>query len=322
MNRLAVITLAVCLSAATASAAIEGAWTASTSEKHPDRIYFSTTRGESMQNGMTMPLAAFTGLTSAQLNASVMTPVQFQLRREAGVISYEGTFRNGKGAGQFTFQSSPSALAAIRALGVDMTLDRRDRGEEETLFTLTQFDVSTTFIRSMMAEGYRVSLKDYLSMRIFDVTPDYIHEMRALGFKELSKDDLVGSKIHGVTPEYIRETRAAGWDLSLKELQASRIHGATPEFAAEMKKLGYGLSHDDLIAFRIHGVSAKFIEAIRKAGYASVPAKQLIAMRIHGVTPEFIAEIDRAGYEKVPIEKLIAMKIHGVDGKFLTSMSR
>jgi hypothetical protein len=322
MNRLAAITLAVCLSAASASAAIEGAWTASVSEKHPDRLYVSTTRGESMQNGSTMPLAAFTGLTAGQVAASTMTPVQFQLRREAGVVSYEGTFRNGKGAGQFTFQSSPSALAAIRALGVEPTLDRKDRGEEETLFTLTLLDVSTAYIRSMIAEGYRVSLKDYLSMRIFNVDPDYIHEMRALGFKELTKDDLVGSRIHGVTPQYIRETRAAGWDLSLHELQASRIHGATPQFAEEMKKLGYGLSHKDLIAFRIHGVSAKFIEAIRKAGYDHVPAKQLIAMRIHGVTPEFIAEVDQAGYEKVPIEKLIAMKIHGVDGKFISRMSR
>lgn len=326
MKRIALLTFIACLCATAAAAAIEGAWTASLDEKRPDRIYFSVTVGRSHQNGTTMPVAAFHGLGRAQIEAAVMTPVRFELRREAGTISYEGTFRNGKGAGQMTFVANRSYPDAVRALGIEFTLEsgkRRERevSEEEWLFSLAMHDVSTAFIRSMIAEGYRVGLADYLSMRIFDITPEYIREMRSLGFRDIGHEELVSSRIHAVTPEYVRAMRAAGWDLSLSEYQSSRIHGATPEFAEEMRKAGYtGLSHADLVSFRIHGVSPKFIETMRGLGYDHLTASQLVSMRIHRVTPEFIQELARAGYERIPVQKLISMRIHGIDAKMIKAL--
>lgn len=325
MNRIARLTLVVSLfTAVSAVAAVDGAWTSSLHEKSPDRLYFSITRGRSHQNGSTFPLSAFTGLTASQINATAMTPVQFTMQREAGTISYEGTFRSGKGAGQFTFAPNRGYIDALRALGIEFTYDRKNkRSEDDSLFSLALHDVSTAFIKTMIAEGYRVDLEDYVAMRIFDITPEYIREMRSLGFRELSHDDLVASRIHKVTPAYVREMRAAGWNLSLDELQASRIHGATPAFAEEMRKLGYGdLDHDDLIAFRIHHVTAAFIADLRKLGYDKLSADQLVAMRIHRVTPEFIRELEQAGYVKVPAEKLVAMRMHGVDAKFIKNMSK
>ncbi|HEX7829579.1 MAG TPA: hypothetical protein VF787_07975 [Thermoanaerobaculia bacterium] len=329
MKRIATLTLAVSLLAPNLLAAtIDGAWTASIDEKRPDRMYFSITRGRSHQSGNTMRIASFANLTEAQIKATTMTPVRFEMRREAGTAVFEGTFRNGKGAGQFDFTPNRAYIAAVEALGVKFDLDRkhrrdRDRSEDEDLFALALHDVSTTFIKTMINEGYKVPLEEYLSMRIFDVTPEYIREMRALGFKDITSDELVSSRIHGVTPDYVREMRAAGWNVPLDDLQSSRIHGATPEFAAEMKKLGYGkLSLDELVSFRIHGVSAQFINELRTLGYANVDADDLVSMRIHRVTPEFIRELEAAGYTKVPVEKMISMRIHGVDAKFIKTMSK
>jgi len=330
MRRFATLTLAVSLLAPSVCAAtLDGAWTAALDEKRPDRMYFSITRGQNHQNGNTMRVSAFTNLTDAQIRATTMTPVRFELRREAGNTVFEGTFRNGKGAGQFDFTPNHGYPDLIRALGVEFTLEgerkhnRRERSEDETLFALALHDVSTSYIKTMMSEGYKVPLEDYLTMRIFDVTPEYIHEMRALGFKNISSEELVSSRIHGVTPAYVREMRAAGWNVSLEEYQSTRIHGATPAFAAEMKKLGYGnLSLDELVSFRIHGVTTEFITDLRKLGYNNIDADDLVSMRIHGVTPAFIRELEQAGYVKVPVEKLISMRIHGIDAKFIKNMSK
>jgi predicted metallopeptidase len=325
MMRIAALTLAVSLLAPTLFAAnIDGAWTASLDEKRPERLYVSLTRGSHFQNGNTMRVADFTGLADAQIRATTMTPVRFEMRREAGTAVFEGTFRNGKGAGQFDFTPNRSYIDAVRALGVEFKLDhkRHDRSDDEDLFMLALQDVSTAFIKTMINEGYKVSLEKYLAMRIFDITPEYIREMRSLGFKNLSSDDLVTTRIHRVTPQYVREMRAAGWDVSLDDLVASRIHGATPEFAAEMKKLGYGnLSLDDLVSFRIHGVTTAFIQELRTLGYNNVDADDLVSMRIHRVTPEFIKELEAAGYVKVPVDKLVSMRIHGIDAKFIKKMA-
>jgi hypothetical protein len=326
MKRIATLTLFVCL-LATSAFALDGAWTATTWDDptHPDRIHVNMTQGRNYNMGTSFSLSAFSGLTAAQVNASAMTPVNFEMRREAGTVAFEGTFRNGKGAGQFTFAQDRGYIDKIRGLGIAFDLDKRgrhrERSEEEDLFALALHDVSTTFIKSMIAEGYRVSLEKYLEMRIFNITPEYIREMRSLGFKDIDPDELVATKIHKVTPQFVRDMRAAGWNLSLEELQTSSIHGATPAFAEEMRKLGYGnLSHDDLVAFRIHRVTPEFIEELRKLGYTKVSADDLVAMRIHRVTPEFIRDLASAGYPNVPPEKLVEMRIHRIDAQYLKKM--
>jgi hypothetical protein len=325
MKRIHSLVLAVSLLvAASAFADLDGAWTASLEEKRPDRIYMNITYGRQHQNGSTMNLSTFSGLTPSQINAATMTPVQFTIDREAGKIAFEGTFRKGKGAGQFTFTGNPAYPDAIRKLGVKFELERRRKSDDpdETLFALTIHDVSTAFIRSMQAEGYHETLEKYLAMRIFDITPEYIREMRSLGFKNIDADELVATRIHRVTPDYVRQMRAAGWDLSLEELQSSRIFEATPEFAEEMKKLGYGgLSHSQLVSFRIHRVTPEFITEMRKLGYKNLSADDLVSMRIHRVTPEFIHELEDAGYRNVPVEKLVAMRIHGIDVKYIKRMN-
>jgi len=325
MKRIAALTLFVSLFATATFAATEGAWTATIDDKRPDRFHINLTEGRHHNMGTTMKISAFTGLTRAQIDTATMTPVNFEMRREAGTAVFEGTFRRGKGAGQFTFTPNRAFLDTVRAMGIEIRREKRKHrewDEEQELFALALHDVSTAFIKTMIAEGYRVTLEEYLTMRIFDITPEYIREMRSLGFKDITHDELVSSRIHKVTPEYVREMRAAGWNLDIDELQSTRIHGATPQFAEEMRKLGYGnLDIDDLVSFRIHRVTAEFISEIAKLGYKNVPADQLVSMRIHRVTPEYIRELEQAGYVKVPIEKMISMRIHGIDAKFISKMA-
>lgn len=280
--------------AGTAIAELDGAWTATSKDVERGRIHMNLVRGHSHHHGNTMNVADFTGLSDTQIHATTMTPVQFHLAREAGTVRFEGTFRNGNGAGQFTFQGNPGYANAVRNLGVkfDLKEHRENNTEEEDLFTLALLDVSTAYIKSMQDIGYRVSLKDYLSMRIFKVTPEYVREMASLGFANLDADDLVATRIHKVTPDYIRKMRAAGWNLSLDDLMASRIHKATPEFAEEMRKLGYSLDFDDLIAFRIHKVTPEFIRELKAAGYSNVPARKLIEMKIHKIDVKFIEKMN------------------------------
>ena len=315
MKRTISIAAALLFTATAALADIHGSWTASQDERSSGRIYVAVHRGRTMNMGSTMNAADFAGLTAAQIHATTSTPVQFELRREAGTVSFEGSFRNGDGAGQYRFAPNRNFYAAIEGIGVRRSAD----DDEEKLFAFALHDVSTAYIRSIHAEGIRAGdLDEYLSLRIFNVTPEYIREMRSLGFKDIDADELVASRIHKVTPDYVREMRAAGWDLDLDELQSSRIHGATPEFAAELKKLGYaGLDHDELVSFRIHRVTPELIREYRALGYDKLSADDLVAMRIHRVTPEYIRELAAAGYKNIPPRKLIDMRIHRIDPREL-----
>jgi len=314
--------MALATSVPTAGAAargIEGSWTAERSEKRPDALQFSLSTGKHTQNGSSYDRGDFEGLTAEQVQSHTSLPVQFELVREAGTVAFEGTFRDGHGAGQFAFVSNPDYVKALGRLGVQ--LEKSDR--EEQLFTLALLDVSTAFIRSMQAIGYDVDLDKYTEFRIFAVDPDYVHEMAKLGFDHLSADKLVETLIHGATPEYIRQMRAAGEDLPLDKYIESRIFQVTPEFSAEMARAGYpDLDRDMLVQFRIHGVTTGFIEELRTLGYSRVPSEKLVEMRIHGVTPEFIRRLDAAGYHKVPIDKMVQMRIFDIDPEMVKALDK
>ena len=302
-----------------------GAWTADASDIEAGKIHFQLTRRHSNQ-GQTMPLSSFTGLSQAQVNASQQTPVTFTLQREAGTLSFEGTFKAGFGAGQFVFTPNPAFLDTVRSLGVAVEPKKTrhlGRPSEDRLMQLALQDVSTSFIREMQVEGYRVALDDYLAFRIFRVTPQLVRDLRTLGFDDLSSDQLVQSQIHRVTPDYIRAMRAAGFqNLSMRQLMQSGIHGVDPEYVRQIREAGYGnLGLEQLTQFRIHGVTPEYIRQLREVGYDQIPANKLSQMRIHGVTAQFIRDLEAAGYRDIPVEKLIAMRIHGVTAEFVKRMN-
>jgi hypothetical protein len=291
MRRLLIVAATLTLTSSAFAQEIRGTWAAS-SEK-PGTLHLSLTRKHN-HNGQTYPLSVFEGLTTAQLTAGAQTPVQFRLLREAGTVSFEGLFRQGEGAGHFSFAPNRQFLQTLRSLGVEPGRKKKQNSEEETLFHLALHDVSSDFIRSMQAEGYRVGVDEYLSMRIFNVSPALIAEMRQLGYDKIAYDDLIASQVHKVTPAFIRQMRALGHTSATLE---------------------------DLVSFRIHQVTPEFIEELRTLGYRDIPEDDLVSMRIHRVTPEFIRDLREAGYTNVPVEKLISMRIHGLDAMFVKRMN-
>ena len=313
------VLIAVAFGATAAPRDSGGTWSASLKDNPPERLQFSMEIDGDGNMGMGFVRSDFSGLETIDLRSEQPVTVRFEMRREAGTVSFDGTFRKGRGTGDFVFVPNPDYARKLGQLGVE--LGEKDRSEE--MLGLTLFDVSTAFIRSMQEIGYDVSLEKYTSFRIFKIDPAYVREMSAVGFSQLSADKLVETKVHNVSPEYVRKMRASGKDLTLDELVQSRIFEVTPEFAAEMEKIGYpGLDHETLVQFRIHGVSAEFVRDLRELGYSRVPADQLVAMRVHGVTPEFIRRVEKAGYHQVPVDKLVQMRIFGIDPEMVGALDR
>jgi hypothetical protein len=62
-------------------------------------------------------------------------------------------------------------------------------------------------------------------------------------------------RIHGATPEFIRELKALGYDRLPPKAHHHADPRRDPEFIRELKSLGYGLPAQDLVTMRIHGAS-------------------------------------------------------------------
>src|SRR5262249_32458249 len=159
---------------------IEGAWTASASDGRPDLLNLSMRISAQDHSGSRFRRRDLEGLTDAQIASRSSVSVRFALRREAGTFDFEGSFRDEHGAGHSTFEPNLEFLRSLHRLGV--ALEGKEQDEAHELLGLAMFDVSSAFIESMQAIGYRVPLEKYVAFRIFDVNPEYVGAMADVGF--------------------------------------------------------------------------------------------------------------------------------------------
>lgn len=238
--------------------------------------------------------------------------IRFEMPRAAGTFRFEGRFDGEMGSGTFTFQGNPSYIQEMSRIGYKV--------DQDDLFKLALFDVSPAYVSELKAVGYDdLSLDKLVEFRIFDVTPEFIRDMAELGYRDVPADKLVAFRIHGVNPDEVRELAKVGLkDLSADRLVEFRIHGVGPELVRAMDDAGYeNLSAEKLVELKIHGATPEFAREMAELGYNGVPMDRLVEFRIHGVTPEFIREIANAGHEGVPADDLVSMRIHGVDADYI-----
>jgi len=265
--------------------AITGQWTL---ELIPQGVQFSIHRTwdghNNYSSSSSYDLDDFRGLTRARVEAG--GSAKFDMLRDAGTLSCEGSFRNGGGGGTFVFAPNPEYVSALRSLGYS-NLDA------ERLFELAVHNVSRAYIR----------------------------ELDELGYHRLPLDELVQLRIHGVSTAYIRDLRDLGYTFQPDELVQLRIHGLTAEFAATLKKSGYGtLAADQLVQLQIHGVTSEYMKGFHDMGYPRIPVDDLVQLRIHGVTTEFVNQLRGMGYGRAGVNDLVQLQIHGVSAGFVKDL--
>ena len=245
--------------------------------------------------GQTFPIDELAGLPANDDQFTVGS-IKFDLRREAGTLAMEGAFRDGRGAGLFTFTPRAEYTAEMKSLGFpdDLPLWRR--------FQLALHDVGPKYIRALKAEGYdKLPLDQIQRAKTHGVTIDYIRDLKAQGFRSVTLENLVRTRDHGVTGDYIKALKAEGYTgATLEDFVRTRDHGVTQAYIQGMKKAGFGSATvDDLVRAKDHGVSPEFIQEIRGLGLSATTLEEFVRLRDHGVRAAFVQEMKAAGYDKV-----------------------
>ncbi len=212
--------------AASGSGRFAGRWTADfhsgwKSDDGP-RAQLSLRSGDGDEHlGFGVRTAELEGLPRAARDGSVSNTT-FRLVREAGAFAFRGSFDDGRGSGDYTFEPDARYTAAMTGLGYrDVPRERQMR--------LAVLDVTTAFAREVRDAGQAsLALDDLVRFRIHGVSGANIRELASLGYRQLDPDTLVRLRIHGATPERIRGFQQAGLaGLAPDDVVRLRIHGVT-----------------------------------------------------------------------------------------------
>src|SRR5438309_7390773 len=156
------LAIAICFSVYAATDSRTGVWTA---EFQDDTLQMTLFRGTHDMMGFDEPLSAYSGLTKADL-LSTAANVQFELRRPAGVIAFEGRVANGTGAGHYRFTPNDAFIREMDGLGY------RDFKDAMPL-VFAAHDFSPQSLRELRAMGCQPTQHEAEEIAIFRVTPEF-----------------------------------------------------------------------------------------------------------------------------------------------------
>jgi hypothetical protein len=292
----------------------EGTWTIDhNGMREAGKVHLNVRHSHNDNFGHDIALTELKGLDASALNSGA--PVKFHLEREAGIVKFEGTFQQGMGQGKYDFAANPEFISKMKKMGFN--------GVEDKALALMMVDVTTAYAEELRSLGFQPDLDHVITGRIFNVNRQQIEGLKSAGITGLSFDKLVECRIFDVSPDYVREMRAKNPQINVDQLVEARIFKATPEFANEMKLAGYpNLTQEQLVAFKIHNVTAAYIREMRGLGFQDLSADQLVEFRIFNVGPEQIDDLSKQGYKSLSAEQLVAFRIHKIDSAFIEKVKK
>jgi hypothetical protein len=195
----------------------------------------------------------------------------------------------------------------------------------EQVLELARAGVTPEYLDEMDAAGFRdLGWQQLVDLRSNGVDAAYIKGMAAEGLSGLGVEQLQELRANDVTPEYVRGLREQGLPaLSPDQLTELRSNDVTPEYVRELKALGYGsLSADALKELRSQDVSPGYIRGLKDLGYAGLTTEQLTELRSHDVTPDYVRDLKDAGYTGLSADELISLRSEGVSAELLRRLRR
>jgi hypothetical protein len=271
--------------------------------------------GSSHTWGNTWKVSEVWGL-DPNLSIGTHANMHFEVRRDAGTITFTGDFDKGVGMGQVTFAPSAEFISGMKTLGyADLSSDQ--------IFSMAEMDISRDYVKQMRELGYRDLSADMLiRLKAHGVSAEYAAGMRGVGLKDLSAEQLIDLRNHGASVEFVKGMSDAGvGPLSVEQIIQLRNHGVMPEYVKEMASLGMPkLGVDQLVTLKNHGVSVEFVRGMKDAGYTQVDMEQLVEMRNHGVSPEYVKDMRAAGLDHIEYAQLIRLREHGVSADFVREL--
>lgn len=122
------------------------------------------------------------------------------------------------------------------------------------------------------------------------IMPVPVHQAEPVVKPRFSAGELIAMSQQGVTPQWLREMAALGYtNLSGGEITALAVQDITPDYVRELARAGYPrLSAGQLVALKVQDVDPGYVREITRAGGPRPTPEQLVTLSTQGVSAELI----------------------------------
>lgn len=151
----------------------------------------------------------------------------------------------------------------------------------------------------------------------------YLDDLAALGYKNLTVDEVIELKSVGVDRQYIEGLERAGYrNLTPRQLVQLKSIGVTGQYITAMRNAGLvDIDPRELVELKSVGVDPGYISGLAAAGYAHLGAKDYATLKSLGVDPDYVKALGAAGLTGLSARELTELKSLGVDGAYVKNLA-
>ncbi len=247
-------------------------------------------------------------------NIPIGSAANFEMKREAGILKFNGRFENNEGIGTYTFEENTSFRTYLEGQGFSDI-------SEEMMFHLALSDISKKYLSELKSMGFKIDNDDLKHLAHMGPSLDFIKktnkDLNAMGYSKVSLDDLISLYIHDVNMDYIRELRGMGFkNMTIEDIVQASIHDVTPNYFRSLKGVGLDdLNMEEMIQFAIHDIQAEDIQALKNLGFRDMTTEDIVHANIHDVTPEYLKSFEAVGLSNMSLEEITQFAIHDVEAE-------
>jgi len=237
----------------------------------------------------------------------------FNLTREAGTVAFNGSFDGDQGIGHYKFTPNKDYIDY-------MNKQHLSGNEEDIYFSFFMMDVKKEYVAFLKANGFDDLTKgQVISMTALKVDADYINFWKKIGYKDLRPQQLVSLKALKIDEAYVNDIRKAGYtDLTVQQLISFKAQHITGEYINGLKKARVKVPGSteaiadptprEIISSKAMNIDSAYVAGTRRAGYKDLSYGQLGSMKSMNISPEYIKSFEAVGYKDIPYNTLIMMK--------------
>ncbi|MDA0745939.1 MAG: hypothetical protein O2954_05430 [bacterium] len=137
--------------------------------------------------------------------------------------------------------------------------------------TLATVNVPPEYVQQIRNLGYSdISVRDIVQLWTVRATPEYVRQIRELGYTDISVRDITQLSAVNVTPEYVRQIRELGYsDISVRDIVQLAAVNVTPEYIRNMRAENPGISIRDIVQLAATNVTSEYIAKMKESGLAN-----------------------------------------------------
>ncbi len=283
--------------------------------------WFLTVDSENMEFVLRAQSGENTWRTSFTIKKSEINPfpgqgtVEFKLVREAGTMTFKGSFDGEQGLGHFQFQPDEAYFSELQKLGVE----EMDDHTRNSFFIM---NVSRDFVRMINRNGYTpISQRDLVGMAIHRLDEPTLKYWKTSGVEGADEvRNLFTLQIMHIDPAYVEELKKAGYThLTVRELTSLKLRHVDGNYARAINSdLSSPVSPEELATYKLMQIDSGYLTSLRKVGYDHLSQSEIRQLSSAHVTADFIKGFQDAGFSDIPVHTLMLLKIRNassVDAK-------